>query len=65
MRTSTRLRVRPNLGRWAGAIAAAWLGLFATAALAQADRVLVLVGGESVAQGTWRELEDRYGHLAG
>jgi ABC-type multidrug transport system fused ATPase/permease subunit len=35
------------------------------AALAQADRVVVLIGGEAVAQGTWRELADRWGHLAG
>ena len=35
------------------------------AALAQADRVVVLIGGEVAAQGTWRELDDRWGHLAG
>jgi ATP-binding cassette subfamily B protein len=35
------------------------------AALAQADRVVVLLAGEAVAQGTWRELADRWGHLAG
>jgi ATP-binding cassette subfamily B protein len=35
------------------------------AALAQADLVVVLLAGEAVAQGTWRELEDRWGHLAG
>ena len=35
------------------------------AALAQADQVVVLLGGEAVARGTWRELEDRWGHLAG
>jgi len=35
------------------------------AALAQADQVLVLLGGTAVARGTWRELEDRWGHLAG
>jgi ABC-type multidrug transport system fused ATPase/permease subunit len=35
------------------------------AALAQADLVMVLVDGESVAQGTWQQLEDRWGHLAG
>ena len=35
------------------------------AALAQADQVVVLIGGEAVAQGTWRELADRWGHLAG
>jgi ABC-type bacteriocin/lantibiotic exporter with double-glycine peptidase domain len=35
------------------------------AALNQADKVLVLAGGEAVAQGTWQELEDRWGHLAG
>jgi ATP-binding cassette, subfamily B, bacterial len=35
------------------------------AALARADRVVVLIGGRSVAQGTWRELEGRWGHLAG
>jgi ATP-binding cassette subfamily B protein len=35
------------------------------AALSRADRVVVLIGGRAVAQGTWRELEDRYGHLAG
>jgi ATP-binding cassette subfamily B protein len=35
------------------------------AALTQADRVVVLLAGEAVAQGTWRELEDGWGHLAG
>jgi ABC-type transport system involved in cytochrome bd biosynthesis fused ATPase/permease subunit len=35
------------------------------AALTQADRVVVLIGGRVEAQGTWRELEDRWGHLAG
>jgi ATP-binding cassette, subfamily B, bacterial len=35
------------------------------AALAQADQVLVLIGGEVVAGGTWRELADEWGHLAG
>jgi ABC-type multidrug transport system fused ATPase/permease subunit len=35
------------------------------AALAQADLVVVLRAGEAVAQGTWRELADRWGHLAG
>jgi ATP-binding cassette subfamily B protein len=35
------------------------------AALIQADHVLVLVGGRAVAQGTWRELANRWGHLAG
>jgi ABC-type multidrug transport system fused ATPase/permease subunit len=35
------------------------------AALAQADQVVVLLAGEAAAQGTWRELEDRWGHLAG
>ena len=35
------------------------------AALAQADQVVVLIGGEAVAQGTWPELADRWGHLAG
>jgi ABC-type transport system involved in cytochrome bd biosynthesis fused ATPase/permease subunit len=35
------------------------------AALAQADRVVVLVAGRAVAQGTWPELADRWGHLAG
>jgi ABC-type multidrug transport system fused ATPase/permease subunit len=35
------------------------------AALAQADQVVVLLGGEAVARGTWRELENRWGHLAG
>ncbi|GAB1691515.1 ATP-binding cassette domain-containing protein [Krasilnikovia sp. M28-CT-15] len=35
------------------------------AALSQADRVVVLTGGRAVAQGTWRELEDQWGHLAG
>jgi ABC-type multidrug transport system fused ATPase/permease subunit len=35
------------------------------AALTRADRVVVLLAGEAVAQGTWRELEDRWGHLAG
>ncbi|AGL18411.1 ABC transporter ATP-binding protein/permease [Actinoplanes sp. N902-109] len=35
------------------------------AALSRADKVLVLIGGRAVAVGTWAELEDRYGHLAG
>jgi ATP-binding cassette subfamily B protein len=35
------------------------------AALSQADHVVVLLGGEAAAQGTWRDLEDRWGHLAG
>ncbi len=35
------------------------------AALAQADRVVVLQGGKAVAQGTWADLSDRWGHLAG
>jgi ABC-type transport system involved in cytochrome bd biosynthesis fused ATPase/permease subunit len=35
------------------------------AALAQADRVVVLIGGRAVAQGRWQELADRWGHLAG
>ncbi|MCA2212175.1 ATP-binding cassette domain-containing protein [Jidongwangia harbinensis] len=35
------------------------------AALSRADHVVVLIGGRAVAQGTWRELEDRWGHLAG
>src|SRR4051812_18088885 len=35
------------------------------AALARADHVVVLVGGRAVAHGSWAELEDRWGHLAG
>jgi len=35
------------------------------AALAQADRVVVLEDGEVVADGPWRELEPAWGHLAG
>ncbi len=35
------------------------------AALALADHVLVVVGGRPAAHGTWRELERRWGHLAG
>jgi len=35
------------------------------AALSQADRVVVLVGGRVEDQGTWAELQDRWGHLAG
>jgi ABC-type transport system involved in cytochrome bd biosynthesis fused ATPase/permease subunit len=35
------------------------------AALAQADLVLVLLGGEAVARGKWSELADEWGHLAG
>ena len=35
------------------------------AALVQADRVVVLVGGAAVAQGSWGELQDSWGHLAG
>jgi len=35
------------------------------AALVQADQVVVLLGGQAVAHGTWDELADRWGHLAG
>lgn len=35
------------------------------AALVQADRVVILVNGEAVAQGAWDDLEGRWGHLAG
>ncbi|WP_110240682.1 ATP-binding cassette domain-containing protein [Nocardioides gilvus] len=35
------------------------------AALAVADRVVVLVDGEVAASGPWRDLEGRWGHLAG
>ncbi|RZU48400.1 ABC-type multidrug transport system fused ATPase/permease subunit [Krasilnikovia cinnamomea] len=35
------------------------------AALSQADRVVVLNGGRAVAQGTWQDLEEQWGHLAG
>jgi ABC-type multidrug transport system fused ATPase/permease subunit len=35
------------------------------AALALADQVVVLIGGRVTACGTWRDLEDRWGHLAG
>ncbi|MEU8074707.1 ABC transporter ATP-binding protein [Catellatospora citrea] len=35
------------------------------AALVQADRVVVLINGEVVAQGSWSELEAGWGHLAG
>jgi ATP-binding cassette, subfamily B, bacterial len=35
------------------------------AALAQADHVVVLLSGQAVAQGPWRSLEPRWGHLAG
>ncbi|MBG0562324.1 ABC transporter ATP-binding protein [Actinoplanes aureus] len=35
------------------------------AALAQADKVVVLIGGQAEDQGTWDELADRWGHLAG
>jgi ABC-type transport system involved in cytochrome bd biosynthesis fused ATPase/permease subunit len=35
------------------------------AALAQADRVVVLVGGEVAATGPWNELASAWGHLAG
>jgi len=35
------------------------------AALAQADQVVVLLGGRVAARGGWHELEDRWGHLAG
>jgi ABC-type multidrug transport system fused ATPase/permease subunit len=35
------------------------------AALAQADRVVVLVGGEVAATGRWHELASAWSHLAG
>ena len=35
------------------------------AALARADKVVVLIAGRVEAQGAWRDLEDRWGHLAG
>ncbi len=35
------------------------------AALVRADHVVVLIGGTVAAQGPWRELEQRWGHLAG
>jgi ABC-type multidrug transport system fused ATPase/permease subunit len=35
------------------------------AALRQADKVMVMMSGHAVATGTWSELEDRWGHLAG
>lgn len=35
------------------------------AALAQADQVVALLDGRVVARGSWHELEDRWGHLAG
>ncbi|GIM93994.1 ATP-binding cassette domain-containing protein [Paractinoplanes toevensis] len=35
------------------------------AALAQADKVVILIGGRVEDQGTWQELADRWGHLAG
>jgi ABC-type multidrug transport system fused ATPase/permease subunit len=35
------------------------------AALARADKVVVVIGGGVAAQGTWRELAGRWGHLAG
>jgi ATP-binding cassette, subfamily B, bacterial len=35
------------------------------AALVQADTVMVLVGGTAVATGSWAELQDTWGHLAG
>jgi ABC-type multidrug transport system fused ATPase/permease subunit len=35
------------------------------AALVQADQVMVLVGGAAVATGSWAELQDTWGHLAG
>src|SRR4051812_38438060 len=35
------------------------------AALALADQVVVLVNGRVAARGSWPELEDRWGHLAG
>jgi ATP-binding cassette, subfamily B, bacterial len=35
------------------------------AALVQADQVMVIVGGSAVATGSWAELQDAWGHLAG
>ncbi|MCL1799892.1 MAG: ATP-binding cassette domain-containing protein, partial [Promicromonosporaceae bacterium] len=36
-----------------------------TAALARADRVVVVVAGEVVANGAWTDLAEQWGHLAG
>jgi ABC-type multidrug transport system fused ATPase/permease subunit len=35
------------------------------AALVQADQVMVIIGGAAVATGSWAELQDTWGHLAG
>ncbi len=35
------------------------------AALIQADHVVVLIGGQAVAQGSWQDLEERWSRLAG
>ncbi|GAA3589623.1 ATP-binding cassette domain-containing protein [Kineosporia mesophila] len=35
------------------------------AALERADRVVVMIDGRAVAQGTWAELDNRWSHLAG
>jgi ATP-binding cassette subfamily B protein len=65
---SSALDAATEVELWAGLRARGITVLGATskrAALAQADRVVVLVDGRIAAQGPWAELAPRWGHLAG
>jgi ABC-type multidrug transport system fused ATPase/permease subunit len=65
---SSALDVTTELALWAALRASGVTVVGSTskrAALLQADHVVVLVGGRVVAQGPWRDLTDRWSHLAG
>lgn len=65
---SSALDAATEVELWTGLRARGITVLGATskrAALAQADRVVVLVDGRVAAQGPWTELARRWGHLAG
>jgi len=65
---SSALDVTTELALWSALRASGVTVVGSTskrAALARADRVVVLQHGEAVAQGTWAELEPSWRHLAG
>ncbi|GLY21185.1 ABC transporter ATP-binding protein [Micromonospora sp. NBRC 101691] len=65
---SSALDVTTELALWSALRASGVTVVGSTskrAALLQADHVVVLVGGEVVAQGPWHDLADRWSHLAG